>query len=484
MVSHKRNTDFRGKYFSLVLQPKVDHTLWATGITNNQIEKLLMNSGYPLWTEVEFILNNFKAESATTAKKLLNPTQWAFGTETSTVNFIPHYQIYIEFDVLIRKTSIFEQLNQILGDRAHIAVKKVFSEDYKIYCLKPTDFFSFSSSYYWNVKRVSTNSIINKNEILILRPRLEMIKNNYYTGQKLLLKAVQEEPDDRTAIWFADVLGCTGKTSFFQTIISDPALNGVFLKISDGQERLSAKFRKKIESRLVNGRGYPKFCWINFGRTVTESNLKTFADFGEQILDGMLDDNFGNTGGEDFTPLPYMNLFITANTPPNLKLLTGDRLKLVTLVPIRNIERNINDAVLLPVYVEINVRISRFTQNSCRYRYKVRVQDKDFAKQNFSRFSWYPELLENMDLFHTVERPDIFSSSTGRGYYEASGVDSNTFYSKWKTEFGSKLNEDILELYVDAMDFMALTKDALIVETSNFNLTKPKVIEWQKKSNP
>lgn len=44
----------------------------------------------------------------------------------------------------------------------------------------------------------------------------------------------------------------------------------------------------------------------------------------EQVLDGMLDDNFGNTGTGDFVPLPYVNLVVTSNTPPNLNQLTGD----------------------------------------------------------------------------------------------------------------------------------------------------------------
>ena len=92
-----------------------------------------------------------------------------------------------------------------------------------------------------------------------------------------------------------------------------------------GVERMSAKLRKKINDRLESGKGYLKTIWINFGRTVEEGSLKAFSDFAEQILDGMLDDNFGNTGAGDFVPLPYVNLVVTANTPPNLNQLTSDR---------------------------------------------------------------------------------------------------------------------------------------------------------------
>lgn len=48
-----------------------------------------------------------------------------------------------------------------------------------------------------------------------------MIKNNLMTGQKLLKTIITSEPNDRTEIWLADVLGGTGKTVFFQSQIED-----------------------------------------------------------------------------------------------------------------------------------------------------------------------------------------------------------------------------------------------------------------------
>jgi len=194
----------------------------------------------------------------------------------------------------------------------------------------------------------------------------------------------------------------------------------------------------------------------------------------------MLDDNFGNTGGDDFIPLPYMNLFITANTPPNLKLLTGDRLKLVTLVPIRDSNQNIIDTVLLPVYVEIVVRVAKTSKQNCRYRYKVRVQDKKYAEQNFSAFSWYPELLENIDKFNDYMRSCISSSSTTRANTPSSFIaeQTDTLFSRWVTQYGTKLNEDILEVYVDALDHLYRVEGALMVEASSFHGSKPKVLEY------
>ena len=164
---------------------------------------------------------------------------------------------------------------------------------------------------------------------------------------------------------------------------------------------MSAKLRKKIKSRLELNRGYPKFIWINFGRTVEETSLKAFADFSEQILDGMLDDNFSNTATDDFVGLPYVNLVVTANTPPNLKHLTGDRLKLLTFFPIYKDAKTkeLKDSLLIPIYIEIKVRIFKRFPNNLEYKFAVRLQTDEFIKNTFSRFDWFDELLENVKIF-------------------------------------------------------------------------------------
>lgn len=88
-------------------------------------------------------------------------------------------------------------------------------------------------------------------------------------GQVLLKKILLDESDDRSAIWINDPIGGTSKTAFMQTIIDDPDINGIYVKITEGLERLSCKVRKKIQARLDDRRSYPKVVWINFERTVT-----------------------------------------------------------------------------------------------------------------------------------------------------------------------------------------------------------------------
>jgi len=48
-----------------------------------------------------------------------------------------------------------------------------------------------------------------------------MISKNYYSGQKLLKKIVESPADDRSIYWIADVVGGTGKTVGFQSLLDD-----------------------------------------------------------------------------------------------------------------------------------------------------------------------------------------------------------------------------------------------------------------------
>ena len=157
--------------------------------------------------------------------------------------------------------------------------------------------------------------------------------------------------------------------------------------------------RKKINDRLESGKGYPKTIWINFGRTVEEGSLRAFSDFAEQILDGMLDDNFGNPGTGDFVPLPYVNLVVTANTPPNLNQLTGDRLKLMTLFLVKDESGKMVDSFLLPVFVKISVRILKAFPNNLEYCFTVIPESLEFYSDKYKDFPWFIDLMENVNRF-------------------------------------------------------------------------------------
>ena len=442
MEKNKNQNVSRSKYLSVVIQPKLKSKFWLTCESNERFTNLLLSCSFPLYTEIQYALENLEGLTANTLKRV-KAKVWAFGTETSVDTKIPHYQIYLEFDKLIRNSSVYEALDKLLANRAHIVTKKVFNSQYKNYCLKDSSNFNFDSKYYWNKKLSSENLKKINISLVSLRPNLKMVQTNLMTGQELLKKIITSEPDDRTGIWLADVLGSTGKTVFFQSQIEDPEINGLYLRVTEGVERLSAKLRKKINGRLESGKGYPKTIWVNFGRTVEEGSLKAFSDFAEQILDGMLDDNFGNTGTGDFVALPYVNLVVTANTPPNLNQLTGDRLKLMTLFPVKDESGKMIDSYLLPVFVKISVRILKSFPNQLEYCFTVIPESFEFYADKYEDFPWFMDLVDNVTRFEAFKLTPEYE----RQKYESRLI------SKWVTTTPYNLQSDILSVYYKALAY-------------------------------
>ena len=467
--------NYRSKFVSVVIQPKMETSeFWLSNLTDREINDKLIEISFPTPDQMPEAFNKIRVLTVNAQNK--KPvTHWAYGTETSEVSKIPHYQIYLEFDVLVRLSSVYEELDKFFEGKAHIVTKKVYTNQFEEYCLKETSIFEFKSDVYYNIK--TSSKILEKttNKLVELRPKLKMIKDNYFMGQKLLKAIALSDPDDRTGVWLADVIGGTGKTAFFQTIIDDPQLNGLYLRISEGVERLLAKLRRKIENRLNEGKGYPSFVWINFGRTVEETSLKAFSDFAEQIIDGMLDDNFGNTGGKDFIALPYMNVIVSANTPPNLHQLTGDRLKLLTLFPIyENIDTyKLKESLLIPIFVETRVRIQKKHPNVLQYKFFIRPQTMDFIIPNFSDLVWFPQLMENLEAYHEFQKTEKAKSHFYKSKME----------SEWFSSTPYNVQSDIYDVYVKALHASTHgEKDVhMYYEASSFN--KMPVFKYSSKEN-
>ena len=470
MKKIKDSNSSRSKYISVVIQPKINADKWLNCDCGKMFNYLLLSCSFPLHTEIQYAIENIEALTTNTSKSI-KPKVWAFGTETSSETKIPHYQIYLEFDKLIKNSSVYQSLNHLLEHRVHIVTKKVYNSQYKEYCIKTSSNFNFNSNYYWNVKLSSENLKIRKTKfnLLNLRPNLKNIKMNLMTGQKLLKKIIRSEPDDRTGIWLTDVIGGTGKTVFFQSQIEE--INGLYLRVNEGVERLSAKLRRKIKNRLNNGEGYPKTIWINFGRTVEEGSLKAFSDFAEQILDGMLDDNFGNTGENDFVGLPYVNLIVTANTPPNLNQLTDNRLKLMTLFPVRNKSGKMIDSFLLPVFIKISVRIIKLFPNNLEYCFTVIPESFEFYSEKYKDFSWFNELIDNVKYFEEFKLTPEYDLQS-------------KMVSKWTPTSPYNLQSDILSVYYKTLVYSTTVKsNESFIEGSSMNDFKVYSIKEEFKIN-
>lgn len=100
----------------------------------------------------------------------------------------------------------------------------------------------------------------------------------------------------------------------------------------------------------------------------------------------MLDNNFGNIGTGDFVPLRYVNLTVTANTPPNLNQLTEDRLKLMTVFTVKDKWGKMIDSFLLPVFIKISVIILKAFPNYLEYCFTVILESFEFYSDKYKDF--------------------------------------------------------------------------------------------------
>jgi len=106
----KKSNNSRCKQVSVIIQPKINGDYWLSkNLTDELIEKKLMESSYPLYTEIKQSLAT--CLGLTCSSKVLRPPKYfVFGTETSVTTNIPHYQCCLIYPALIRRTSVYEFL--------------------------------------------------------------------------------------------------------------------------------------------------------------------------------------------------------------------------------------------------------------------------------------------------------------------------------------------------------------------------------------
>ena len=71
---------YRGKFISIVIQPKVDPKFWLSYHSDNKINLLLMESSFPLFTEIKNVLSILKVETIN-GKTIIPVLKFAFGNE-------------------------------------------------------------------------------------------------------------------------------------------------------------------------------------------------------------------------------------------------------------------------------------------------------------------------------------------------------------------------------------------------------------------
>lgn len=147
-----------------------------------------------------------------------------------------------------------------------------------------------------------------------------------------------------------------------------------------------------------------------------------------------MNENVWSTPTSDFVPLPYINLIVTTNTPPNLNQLTTDRLKLMTLFPVRNESGKMFNLFLLPVFVKISVRIWKGFTNTLEYCFTVIPESSGFYTDKYNHFPWFMNLVENITLFEEFQ----LTLEYDRQKYESRMV------SKWILSTPYNLQSDVL----------------------------------------
>ena len=105
------NDKYRGKFISVIIQPKINSKFWLCYHNDNEINLALMQSSFPLFTEIKNFLSILKVETVN-RKTIIPVLKFAFGTETSVKTKISHYQVY-------------QELDRLLTNRVHIVVQKV-----------------------------------------------------------------------------------------------------------------------------------------------------------------------------------------------------------------------------------------------------------------------------------------------------------------------------------------------------------------------
>ena len=152
----KDSNGSRSKYLSVVSQPKIKSDVWLNCESASLFTYLLLTYSFPLYIEIQYALENLEGLTANTLKSM-KAKVWGFGTKTSINTKIPHYQIYLKFDKLVRNSIVYKALNEFLDNRVHLVTKKVYNSQYKDYCLKNSSNLNFDFKYYWNVKLSTEN---------------------------------------------------------------------------------------------------------------------------------------------------------------------------------------------------------------------------------------------------------------------------------------------------------------------------------------
>lgn len=233
-------------------------------------------------------LNNYSNEEYSNLVSFFSSdssNKWIIGKEVGE-NGTPHLQIYVNFNLKIRFTSIKK-----INDRLHIETAR--------------------GNEIQNVKYCSKDGNYKSMNLKIPKPLKLIDENNLHSWENIILDIVKnEEPDDRSIYWFKDDSGKGGKTCFCKLLCA--RYGGIMLggKSADMKNGI-------LDYKKTNG-DTPELILINIPRS--DDNI----DYGGiEVVKDMLFYSGKYEGGMVIGNCPHV--FIFCNSLPDINMLSRDR---------------------------------------------------------------------------------------------------------------------------------------------------------------
>ena len=280
MNNTKRNNNYRGKTFGVVINLKIEgESIDWKNLNQLEVEEKLNELDFIGKSWLTLALNKLEFTNVNKNKSVIEDFegQLELGSKTN----IPHYQLVLKTDTICSRPQVFKALEESIN--GHISVNVVHNyANMKEYCMKDTIF--ISEKYSGRIfKKQWMGSFLDK------KPNLKEINENPYPWQKLLKEQVlSNKPEDRIVDWLVDPVGNTGKSSFARAYCSDENSEAILMKI-DNLDRMELSLINKISNYRDQSYKDPKIIFFDFPRASSMTQVMQATALMEDAKSGYLE---------------------------------------------------------------------------------------------------------------------------------------------------------------------------------------------------
>jgi hypothetical protein len=317
MNNTKRNNNYRGKTFGVVINPKIEgESIDWKNLSQLEVEEKLNELDFIGKSCLTLALNKLEFTNVNKNKSVIEDFegQLELGSKTN----IPHYQLALKTDTICSRPQVLKALEESINGHISVNVQHNYV-NMKEYCMKDTIF--ISEKYSGRIfKKQWMESFLDK------KPNLKEINENPYPWQKLLKDQVlSNKPEDRIVDWLVDPVGNTGKSSFARAYCSDENSEAILMKI-DNLDRMELSLINKISNYRDQYYKDPKIIFFDFPRASSMTQVMQATALMEDAKSGYLETNFG--GKHKNIKICNVHVVVLANTAPDLSVLSVDRWRL------------------------------------------------------------------------------------------------------------------------------------------------------------